>query len=161
MLVYILRHAKAERESPTGKDEDRPLAPTGIAQARFLGAALADAEPRPDRILTSPAERAARTADIVAAALDLQPREEPRLSPDASFNQVAAIVRGLADEASPSMIVGHNPVLEELVLGLTAGQPEAPGSLRTGELVLVDLTHAGRALQARFIRRLRLGEADG
>jgi len=160
MLVYILRHAKAERESPSGRDEDRPLAPTGIAQARFLGQALSDAtaEPRPDRILTSPAERAARTADIVGAALGLAPGEEPLLSPDATFDQVAGVVRHLARHDSPSLIVGHNPVLEELILGLTSGQPDAPDGLRTGELVVVDLTPAGKTLQARFVRRLRMGD---
>lgn len=161
MRIYILRHAKAERDSPTGRDEDRPLAPTGIAQARFLGQELASAELKPDHILTSPAERAARTADIIAAAVGVQPRSEARLAPNSPFNEVTAVLRGLASADAPSMIVGHNPVFEELVLGLTSGQPEAPGGLRTGELVVLDINPAGRTLQARFLRSLRLGELEG
>lgn len=163
MLVYILRHAKAERDSPTGRDEDRPLAATGIAQARYLGAALAQADLKPDRILTSPAERAARTAEIVASALDLTPREDPHLSPDAPFAQVAGIIRNLAAERSPSMIVGHNPVLEELVMDLTAGQAQAPDGLRTGELVVIDLNPGPASepgLRATFIRRVRMSDPD-
>lgn len=161
MRLYILRHAKAERESPTGRDEDRPLAAVGLHQARYLGRSLAEAEVKPDRIITSPAERAARTADIIAGALGLQPEPDARLSPEAPYASIAAVARRLADEATPAMIVGHNPVLEELVLGLTAGQPDAPDGLRTGELVVVELSAAGRGLQARFVDRLRFGEEHG
>ena len=159
MRVFILRHAKAHRDSPTGRDEDRPLNHTGLEQARYLADALARAEVRPDLVLTSPAERAARTAHIIAAALDLEPVHEPDLAPDAPFNDIARVVRTVARGDSPAMIVGHNPVLEDLVLGLTAGQPGAPDCLRTGELVILDLEQAGPGLTARLVERLRFGES--
>lgn len=160
MLVYILRHAKAHRDSPTGRDEDRPLNHTGLEQARFLADALARAEVRPNVVLTSPAERAARTARIIAAALDLEPVEEPDLAPDCSYNDIARVVRTVARGEAPAMIVGHNPILEDLVLGLTSGQPDAPHRLRTGELVILDMQPAGPGLQARLVERLRFRDSD-
>lgn len=162
MLAYLLRHAKAERDSPTGRDEDRPLAALGFEQARYLGDMLARAhaplEHKPDRILTSPAERASRTALIIASALGLDPQTEPLLSLDSNERDVERVLKRIAAQHDPVMLVGHNPTLEDVIIQLTIGQPGAPEKLRTGELIALDVTSNDRELQARYLASFRLDD---
>lgn len=164
MLVYMVRHAKAERDSPTGRDEDRPLTPLGVEQARYLGDALAKAAPplehRPDRILTSPAERAARTAAIIADVVGVGAEPEPALALNANRTRIEKLLRRLAEADESVTLIGHNPVLEEVVLDLTEGQPGAPDRLRTGELVALEITLADEHLKARLLKRVRLPDDE-
>ena len=66
MKIYIVRHGETDwnREKRLQGRENIPLNETGVAQAHATGAALAGL--RPDYILTSPLDRAVRTAEILA-----------------------------------------------------------------------------------------------
>jgi phosphohistidine phosphatase len=140
MRLYVLRHAKAERHSDSGRDEDRPLADRGRAQADGLAKLFSSKSPpkhlspRPTQILSSPAVRADQTAQILAQALNVKVRAEDALSLDATLKDVLDLVEGLADNAEPVLIVGHNPLLSRLIDHLTGAD-----DLRTGELSVLDL----------------------
>src|SRR5215510_8957208 len=82
MRLYVLRHGKAERDSDSGRDEDRPLAERGKAQCQGLADLFTKKDPPrqlrppPTVILSSPAARADSTARIIAAALGLSVMHE-------------------------------------------------------------------------------------
>jgi alpha-ribazole phosphatase len=84
VILYAIRHARTVRpdglEGPAGR-LDVPLLGTHEAAAAAVLAALAtlDASARPSHVWTSPLSRCARTARLVAAALDAPCLEDPRL----------------------------------------------------------------------------------
>ena len=67
MRLFIIRHAKASRESATGRDHDRELTETGVRQAKFLGRELSD--PGVDVVLSSTATRSRQTSLITPRPL--------------------------------------------------------------------------------------------
>ena len=66
--LLILRHAKSSWNYPELSDYDRPLNKRGKRDAPRMGKFLREQKLTPDRILTSSAKRARRTASKVAKA---------------------------------------------------------------------------------------------
>ena len=56
--LFLLRHAKTERDSPSGRDFDRQLTNRGRGDAARLGKELRKESFKADLILSSPAARA-------------------------------------------------------------------------------------------------------
>ncbi len=144
MRVYIIRHGKAQSDSPTGRDEDRALRKRGVKQIDWLAGRLADSGRPPGTILASPLLRAWDTARMLADALDAELVELPTL---ALGHPAGDVVESLADmlERSPVdalALVGHNPQLESLVAVLTEGPTGEPVRLRTGQCAVVDFEEA-------------------
>ena len=79
--LILFRHAKAERDSESGDDFDRPLAPRGRSEAKAMGEQLAALGFRPDLVLISPALRTRETWELAAEALPpgVETCLEPRL----------------------------------------------------------------------------------
>ena len=71
MNIFILRHGIAVEQGTKGfeRDADRPLTAKGKRQLRKSAAAMGRMKLRFDLILSSPYERAKRTAEIVAEEL--------------------------------------------------------------------------------------------
>lgn len=158
MLLMILRHGKAEKDSPTGRDVDRPLANRGLRQAEYVGELLSAAKKplaRPSVILASRAERAKHTASIVAEALGMTVTLEDALTLGNSTGVAMRLVRSLVERDQPVLLVGHNPQLEDLVSSLTG----TASGMSTGELVAVEVV-GGKQPDARGIGRFRLDEDD-
>jgi phosphohistidine phosphatase len=122
--LLLLRHAKTERESPSGQDRDRRLDDRGRDDASVIGQYLADEKLVPDLVLVSPAARTRETFDLLAAGLKPAPAMEviPGLY-GADAAELLQIIR-MAGEANSRlaksmMVVAHNPGLHELSLALT------------------------------------------
>lgn len=123
--LMLLRHAKTEKDSPTGNDRDRQLNARGREDAPAIGRYVADHELVPQLVLVSPAVRASETWDLVAELMAIAPHHE--LVPDlygADPAELLKIVRGVSRAAARRtpervMIVGHNPGLHEFALALT------------------------------------------
>lgn len=64
-LLTLIRHAKSNQNTDL-YDFDRPLNEKGIKDAKKMGKHLAEKLPKPDLIISSPANRAAKTAEIIA-----------------------------------------------------------------------------------------------
>jgi phosphohistidine phosphatase len=135
VLIWIIRHGKADQESPTGRDADRPLRPRGQRQARWLAAQLAGRDDAPRRLFASPAARARATGEIVAEGLGLAAEFDERLLVDEPAGPVVDLLGALwqADAALRVAVVGHNPQLSMLARAL--GAPDC--ALRTGEAVAI------------------------
>ena len=95
--IYFIRHAEAQ--SGNGSDFERTLSYAGELCAIKLGEKLRSLGLAPDLIITSPAIRALRTAQIIANALDVTKRVVPlRELYDASLWDLAKFVRSLDEK---------------------------------------------------------------
>jgi phosphohistidine phosphatase len=128
--LHLLRHAHAgEPAGWTGSDDDRPLSAKGEGQAQRLGRFLAELAFEPDAIITSPKVRAARTAEIVAAALGREVRQDDRLAGGFDLVTIEAMLFDAGEPVKP-VLVGHDPDFSELVATLcaTANVPMRKGA---------------------------------
>jgi len=124
--IEIRRHAQRE------KDEDR-LSDAG----RDLAARVASSTTGSfDRVFVSPAARASETAELLAPGQS--PTVIARLGSDAEPAALADVLRGLFGELpedSRALVVGHTPLIEKSVAGLT-GHEIAPLAECEGVLVV-------------------------
>ncbi len=123
-LVMLLRHAIAEDQSATARDEDRRLTGEGKRKLREVVAGMRALELPVERVVSSPLRRAVETAEIVAEAwgspedVDLMPALTPGAGPDAVFAALANVGR-----PSGIVLVGHEPDLAALASTLLTGTP--------------------------------------
>src|SRR4051794_3672895 len=96
--LLILRHAKTQPDAPQG-DQARELKERGHRDAATIGAHIRSEVGTPDAIITSDAERARQTAEIVARELDFdRPLGiEPRIY-TADLDALLRVVNELPDE---------------------------------------------------------------
>lgn len=160
MKLWILRHAKAEAHSPTGRDQDRPLAQAGQRACRRLNRWLAESGlDWPEVILVSPAARTRQTATLALAGLDMaEARLNDTLWMASTRDLVELIEAHGAREADSLMLIGHNPGLEDLVVQLGGKLPVH--GLKPGTLVVLDValplsTGSAETLQLVEARELR------
>ena len=134
LQLYLLRHAKAEAASPTGRDHDRRLAASGQDDAQRMGVYLERHAIRADRTVLSTAARVQETWAAIAPALSHPPAtiSEPRLF-NASVMDILDVIRAQSDKTQSLMLVGHNPSMEDLALALCAkGDRESLDRLHAG-----------------------------
>ena len=118
--LLILRHAKSSWNYPERSDYNRPLNARGKRDAPRMGKHLREQGLIPDRILTSSARRARKTASRVAKACDYTGKVKKL---DRFYDTVPSIyyetLQALPDKYECVMVVGHNPTMEQLVGYLT------------------------------------------
>ncbi len=138
MQIYVLRHAIAEDAAPSQSDADRRLTPLGKKKLRKVLARARDAGVAPDVVLTSPYIRAVETAAIASEELATRAEviETENLAPFSSPAVVWEELRGHR-EAKQLMLVGHNPLLSDLVCFLI-GAGEDSVDLKKGALAYVE-----------------------
>ena len=122
--LYLVRHAKSSWEDPNLSDQQRPLNKRGLKNAPEMGARMAIAGVKLDRIITSPAQRALHTARFIAKATGYG---EDRLeqNDDLYFNGLTAmlnIIRTTDDNVNTLMLVGHNPDMTAMLNSLCGYQ---------------------------------------
>lgn len=132
--LYLLRHAKAAWAQPGMRDFDRPLDEQGRREAAALGAAMLAAGHAPAKVLCSTARRARETWDGVFRALGGDERDvvfdDSLYSSDATG--YLAMIRNAGGSESV-LVVGHNPMMEDLSLALAGGgEEEAKRSVSSG-----------------------------
>jgi phosphohistidine phosphatase len=127
--LILMRHGHAEE----GRDDYvRRLTDAGRSAARRAGLALAHAGFSPEHVLTSPAPRAHETAELVAEACEFAgPLQAERALYTSEENAYLAALRGLPEQVSCVLLVGHNPTASALARKL--GPPG--GDLRPAEYV--------------------------
>ncbi len=104
-----------------------------------------------DLILSSPYERAKRTAEIVAEELKLKKRL--KLSDSLKYENDPALVIGEIAVLKPVpkdlLLVGHEPYLSRLISWLTSGEVEVAIDFKKGGLCKLELgkLHPGKCAQ--------------
>ena len=115
MDLILWRHAEAEEEAEGGDDLARSLTARGEKQAARMAAWLDRQLPEGLRVLCSPARRCEQTA----LALGRKYKLRQELAPGAT---VAAVLEAAQwpSAKQPVLVVGHQPVLGELIAQLMA-----------------------------------------
>lgn len=130
--LTLLRHGQAQPIDSCAEDFERELTRRGTIEAQAIAARLMQRNWIPDLILVSPAERAWSTAEIVAAACDLDTkqiqgaRELYLATPEALWRVLGC----RAGSLKHIMICGHNPGLSQIASRL--GPHPQPRELPTG-----------------------------
>ena len=145
--LLLMRHAKSSWDDLALADYDRPLAPRGRKVAKLIAAHLRREQIRPSLVLCSSARRARETLDLVAASGEIQIERELY---GASAGQLLERLRRVPDEVDAVMLIGHNPAIQDLAVGLLGGASElAARRFPTGALATLTLTGPWRALEPR------------
>lgn len=130
--LVLIRHATAA-DGPV--DAERPLTERGAQRAAAIGAWLEQSGLVPDRVLVSPARRAAQTWEAAGVALlsGPQPVVDERIYRNTVESLLAAI-RETPEEVRTLAVVGHNPSVEALarILDDRRGNPVARRALEAG-----------------------------
>ena len=130
--LVLIRHARA---ADAAVDADRPLTREGEQQAAAVGRWLRKAGLVPDRVVVSPARRAAQTWQRAATQLPSLPDPDvDRRIYDNAVEFLLAVIQETPAEVGTLAVVGHNPSIGTLasVLDDGAGSPSARGNLQSG-----------------------------
>jgi phosphohistidine phosphatase len=129
--LFLLRHAKSSWADQAMDDHERPLTSRGRKAADRIGEYLRSNGYLPDLVLCSSAVRARETLGRVLPFLgsDLTVRVEDELY-GASVDQLLARLQEVPPDVGSTMMVGHNPGIEQLAR--TAVAPIKGTSLETG-----------------------------
>jgi phosphohistidine phosphatase len=117
-MLHLLRHAKSSRKEDIG-DYERPLSRRGQDAARRVGAHLPAMAGELDLVLCSSALRTRETLDLVVAEFSPRPRSmiEDELYL-ASRERLMDRLRRIDEADVNVLLIGHNPGLHELAVGL-------------------------------------------
>ena len=126
--LFLLRHAKAEWAEPGQRDFDRALAASGVEDARKVAAAMVARNLLPAGVICSSALRARQTLDALNTVHDLSAME-------------VAAQSGVDGDL---MLIGHNPMLEDVAMALARDGDDASLSdlhmgFRTAGLAVIAL----------------------
>lgn len=153
MNIFILRHGIAVERGAKGfdRDSDRPLTAKGKRQLRKTAAAMKKMKLHFDLILTSPYERAKKTAEIVAEELRLQKRLRltEALRSESAPESIISEMAGLKHAPEDVLLVGHEPYLSRLISLLVSGNGDVAMDLKKGGLskLEVEKLRAGKCAQ--------------
>lgn len=139
MRLYLLRHAPAlSRDEWDGPDSLRPLSEEGATIAHDVAARIARMELGLEAIVTSPHERALRTAVAVSEAIGtgVELAQDERLKPHAFTRDSLLELLSPFSAQQSVMLVGHDPSMTSTMSELLSG---GRYSLKKGGLVRIDL----------------------
>lgn len=164
--LIVMRHAKTNVESASGDDFSRALTPRGSADAEAMGSWLHGRYPGLDRIVSSTALRTRQTVATVIAAWGESP--PPTIWDEALYLADLPTLLGVVEQQLPqtTLLVGHNPGLEDLVCYLVAdleSRISAPKLMPTSAVYVLELVGrrsppvAGSAVLLTHMRPSMLG----
>ncbi len=140
MRLVLFRHGEAE--SYAESDSLRQLTPAGSADNRKVIAKLRDTIEIPREILCSPYLRAKQTAtDLISGIPGLRFQDYELLVPTTKCTQLLSTLaeRLNAEPQASLMLVGHNPLLSDLLCLLLDGQTTGNRHLGTSNIVSLSL----------------------
>lgn len=117
--LYIIRHAKSD-QNYFGNDFERPLNDRGKSDAPLMAKRLLEKQVKIDALVSSPAKRAKKTAELFAESLGKSPEKIIYISalyhatPDVFFD----IIASLPDNLDAVAIFSHNPGITYFVNSL-------------------------------------------
>jgi phosphohistidine phosphatase SixA len=153
--VIVVRHGPAEDRDPTRWPDDRlrPLSAKGTQQTRRVADGLAGLLDGVACVASGPAERSQRTADLVGRALDPPRRVAlwPELDLDRPAAPILARVRRELRVRETGVLVGHDPVLAELVGLALTGEGAAVARLTKGGAAALEFPASVRPGSARLL----------
>ncbi|MEQ8241959.1 histidine phosphatase family protein [Fulvivirga sp.] len=119
-ILYLVRHAKSSWDYPNLSDFDRPLSARGERDAPKMGQRLADKSVLPDLIISSPANRALTTCQIIAKSIGYDPKKIKTQQSiyHAGEGTLLKVVKNTEDHVNSLMLFGHNPGFTDFACSL-------------------------------------------
>ncbi len=142
LRLYILRHAKSAWPMPSTGDHDRPLNQRGKGDLPNIAAMLVKRDYIPELAFCSSAQRTLETWQGVERSLPDCKMEVRHDLYESNARKYFSVITSVAS-ISPVMLIGHNPVCDELTRLLITGDGEAagrflPSHFPTGGLAVLD-----------------------
>jgi phosphohistidine phosphatase len=160
--LVLMRHGKSAWEAGVDSDYDRSLAPRGERDVPRMARWLRERVKGPYHIVSSPALRARRTANLLAKELGVDPDEInwQRDVYEATVQELLATLAATVSTNETTVLVGHNPGMEELATYLAdpGGLPDEPKLMPTSGVICLDLPAGWTGLrpgQCRVIAHMR------
>jgi phosphohistidine phosphatase len=134
-ILGLLRHAKSDWGDARARDFDRPLNERGRRGAPLMGKHIEDyragRELVWDRIVSSPAVRAAQTIELAAQGAGYGHGKVLAVHWDrriylASSASLLDVLREMDEAGGSVLMVGHNPGLEDLIFDLVPDDGSSP-----------------------------------
>jgi phosphohistidine phosphatase len=109
--LLLIRHAKSDWNDPALKDFDRPLNERGKKNAPEMAKRLLDKDIKIDTLISSPAKRAKKTAELIAKEYDIKKEkiifiDQLYLAEPSVFFDV---ISQIDDEHKHVALFSHNP----------------------------------------------------
>ncbi len=114
--IYFIRHAKSSWDFTELSDEERPLIDKGIKRAKKLGKYLREQNISTDMIISSHANRAFQTAQIIAKKINY-PLDKIIIDKKIygiGIDNLFDIIYGISDEYKTIILFGHNPTFTNI-----------------------------------------------
>jgi len=136
--LALIRHANATHNGHGIRDFDRPLSYRGERDAPRMATHLQQQAFLPDLMLSSPATRAATTAETIARGIGYDTTRILWMDQlyAATRDELLAIIAAIDPKHECVAIVGHNPSLTDLVNHL---QGEFVTNIPSGGVVTISL----------------------
>lgn len=126
-MLYIIRHAKAEKIADSGRDFDRKLSEKGKKQAKELNKHLSEELPENTRYFCSSAKRTRETISLAKLSNEITYLDSLYL---VNKSSILSFLNELNAE-HPICLIGHNEGISELASYFTGQEIE----LRTAEFI--------------------------
>ena len=148
MNLYLIRHAIAEEESPSGEDSQRELTDKGAKKMRLIAKGLRTLGVDFDLIVSSPYLRAVQTAEVLSEVFKKKKFVlSDHLTPTGDIDLLIAEINEKYTTSSLA-VVGHEPYLSAFVSLLTAGGAPLEMTFKKGGVCCLstdDLHHTRKA----------------
>ena len=138
MKLYLVRHATASDIATS--DAERELTREGQAEARIVGAALAELGVKPSRVWSSPLVRACQTAEMIAQVTKFRGEVE-LLDELTNGTSTPTLLKALQAYSSQEeiLLVGHMPSLSEHLAAFIGSKSPQGLPLGKGSVACVDM----------------------
>ncbi|MCX7282852.1 MAG: histidine phosphatase family protein [Novosphingobium sp.] len=125
--LALFRHAKSDWSDARARDFDRPLNARGQRGAQAMGAYIRDTGRTFDRMIASPAVRAAETVEEASKAWKCTFKIEwDRRIYLASSATLIDLLKEMSGNPASVLMIGHNPGLEDLIFDLVPDDGTSP-----------------------------------
>lgn len=115
LTLNLIRHAKTQQTSPTGKDYDRELLDKGVSQANMLGNYLQTHHISLGKIICSSAVRTQQTKSIICQQLSERCNVEyTKELYHAFYSEMLDIIRSYGKNEPIVTLIGHNEGISQL-----------------------------------------------
>lgn len=153
--VIAVRHGPAEVRDPARWPDDdlRPLTRKGETETRRAARGLANVVRSADRLATSSADRALRTAELIRRELERAPSPETweELAPGNMATPIFDRIRRSARPRETVVLVGHEPTLAEFVGEALTGEGLSVVHLTKGGAVCLEFSSSVRPGAGRLV----------
>ncbi len=135
--LFLVRHTQAVENTGRQTDVHRALTARGFSDASRIGGKFIEKHQKPDIIISSHAERARRTAELMAEQMKFD-HESIIYDEDlyeASARTLLNLINALSDSWSRVILIGHNPSFSYFAEFITK---QNIGSIQPGGIVEID-----------------------